>query len=338
MLATIPLARRTVMKVHLLLSRRALLATTLALAALGTTTKADDYPTRPVRIIVSVSAGNGPDVIGRIVADHLARVWGQQVVILNQPGAAGAIAMRAAGTSTPDGYTLLLSLFSNYITLPEWKLPFDTAREFVPIGFVSEQPMLVGVTPGLGVNSLPELIAVAKKRPGEINVGVGSQRGFLPHLTAEWLRRATGTNMTIINYPGSAQAITDLIAGRVHVAIENLSVFEGPIAGGTLKPLAVASDRRWPTVPDLPTAAETIPGFVAMGWFALVAPPGTPQAITRKISEDLRMVLGRSDLKQRFLELGSYTRPMSPDELTSFIRSQQEQWRPIVSQVASVPR
>jgi len=326
------------MKTCLLLSRRALLATTLALAAMGPAANAEDYPTRPVRIIVSTSAGNGPDVIGRIVADHLARLWGQQVVILNQPGAAGAIAMRAAGTSAPDGYTLLLSLFSNYITLPEWKLPFDAAREFVPIGFVSEQPMLVGVTPALGVNSLPELIAVAKKRPGEINVGIGAQRGFLPHLTAEWLRKATGTDMTIVHYPGAAQAMTDLIAGRVHVAIENLSVFEGPVAGGALKPLAVASDRRWPTMPELPTAAETIPGFVAMGWFALVAPPGTPQAITRKVSDDLRTILGRPELKQRFLELGSYTRPMSPDELTSFIRKEQELWRPIVSEVASTSK
>jgi tripartite-type tricarboxylate transporter receptor subunit TctC len=222
--------------------------------------------------------------------------------------------------------------------LPEWKLPFDAARDFVPIGFVSEQPMLVGVSPTLGVNSLPELIAVAKKRPGEINVGIGAPRGFLPHLTAEWLRKATGTDMTIVHYPGAAQAITDLIAGRVHVAIEALSVFEGAIAGGTLKPLAVASDRRWPTLPELPTATETIPGFVAMGWFALVAPPGTPQAIARKISDDLRTVLGRSELKQRFLELGSYTRPMTPDALTSFIRSQQELWRPIASEVASTPK
>jgi tripartite-type tricarboxylate transporter receptor subunit TctC len=315
-----------------------LLATTFALAAMGQVANADDYPTRPVRIIVSTPAGNGPDVIGRIVADHLTRLWSQQVVILNQPGANGTIAMRAAATSAPDGHTLFLSLFSNYITLPEWTLPFDAARDFVPIGFVSEQPMLVGVTPALGVNSLRELIAVAKKRPGEINVGVGAPRGFLPHLAAEWLRKATRTDMTIVHYPGAAQAITDLITGRIHVMMENLSVFEGPMAGGALKPLAVASDRRWPTLPELPTAAETIPGFVANGWFALVAPPATPQSITHKISDDLRAVLESSELKQRFLELGSYTRPMSPDELTSFIRSQQELWRPVVSEIIATPK
>jgi tripartite-type tricarboxylate transporter receptor subunit TctC len=215
-----------------------LLATLLVFTASGPTANAENYPTRPVRIILSVPAGNGPDVIGRVVADHLARLWGQQVVILNQPGASGATAIRAAGTSAPDGYALFLSTTSNYISLPEWKWPFDIAREFAPIGLVSESPLLVGVTPALGVNSLPELIAAAKKRPGEIRVGVGTLRGFLPHLTAEWLRRATGTDMTMVHYAGSAQAITDLIAGRVHVAIENLSVFEGPIAGGWLKPLA----------------------------------------------------------------------------------------------------
>src|SRR5258705_13833215 len=128
MLATIPLARRPVMEAHPLLSRRALFATTLALAAMGSAANAADYPTRPVLIIVSTPAGNGPDVIGRILANHLAQLWGQQVVIINQPGAAGAIAIRAAGTSAPDGYTLLLSVTSNVITLPEWKLPFDVAN------------------------------------------------------------------------------------------------------------------------------------------------------------------------------------------------------------------
>jgi tripartite-type tricarboxylate transporter receptor subunit TctC len=325
------------MTTHLLLSRRNLLATMVALAPVGFTANADDFPSRPVRIIVATPAGNGPDVIGRIVADHLTRLWGQQVVIINQPGANGAIAIRAAATSAPDGYSLFLSVFSNYITLPEWKLPNDVARDFAPIGFVSEQPMLVGVTATLGVNSLQELIALAKKRPGEINIGVGAQRGFLPHLTAEWLRQTTGTEMTIVHYPGAAQAMTDIIAGRAHVIIENLSVFEGPMAGGALRALAVASDRRWPTLPELPTAAETIPGFVSNGFFALVAPPGTPQAITRKISDDLRTVLGRPDLKQRFLELGSYTRPMAPDELISFIRSEQQLWRPVVSEIVSMP-
>jgi len=120
--------------------------------------------------------------------------------------------------------------------------------------------------------------------------------------------------------------------------VENLSVFEGPIATGTLKALAVASDRRWPTLPELPTVAQSIHGFVANGWFALAAPPATPPAIARKISDDLRMALGRPELKQRFLELGSYTRPMSPGELTSFIRSEQELWRPIVAEIVSTAK
>jgi len=326
------------MKTHLLLSKRSLLATLLAFTALGPAANAENYPTRPVRIIVPTPAGNGPDVIGRIVADHLTRLWGTQVQTINQPGAAGAIAVRAAGTSAPDGYTLFLSVFSNFITLPEWQLPFDVARDFVPIGFVSEQPMLAGASPALGVNSLAELITLAKKRPGEINVGVGAPRGFLPHLTAEWLRRASGTDMTMVHYPGSAQAMTDLIGGRVHVTFENLSVFEGHFSSGTLKPLAVASDRRLPNMPELPTAAETIPGFVAMGWFTLMAPPCTPQAIASKISADLRLVLGRPEVKQRFLELRSYTRPMAPGELTDFIRSEQQLWRPVLAEIISTPK
>ena len=326
------------MNAHPLLSKRSLVAMLATLAAIGPSAKADGYPTRPVKIIVAVPAGNGPDVIGRIVADQLTRLWGQQVVMLNQPGANGATAMRAVGASAPDGYTLFLTTTSNYIAPPEWKLPIDVVRDFVPIGLVSEQPLLVGVPPALGVNSLQELIEVAKKHPGEINFGVGTPRGFFPHLTAERLRKATKTDMTIVHYSGAAQAITDLIAGRVHVMIENLSFFEGPIAGRMLRPLAVTSNRRWPTMPELPTAAEIIPGFVATGWFALAAPPGTPPAIARKISDDLRMVLARPEIEQRLLELGGYAHPMTPEESSSFIRSQQDLWRPIVSEITATSK
>jgi tripartite-type tricarboxylate transporter receptor subunit TctC len=254
--------------------------------------------------------------------------------VLNQPGAGGAISIRAAGNSPPDGHTLFMSLASNYVLLPDMQanLPFDVARDFVPVGFVGEQPMLVGANPALGVNTLPELIALARRKPGELNVAAGN-RGSVLHLTAEWLRSATGIDVTILNYPALPQALADLIAGRVHANVDAISGLAGSIHGGAVKALAVAARERLPDRPDLPTVAETLPGFRASGWLALVAPPKTPEAFARKVSDDLRSILAKPEIVKRLHELGSYPRPMSPTELAAFIREQQEIWRPVLDQV-----
>lgn len=307
----------------------------LVLAALAAPVQAQDYPSRPVKVIISIAAGAGPDVITRVVGEHLGKLWGQQIVIENRPGAGGAIAVRAAGASPPDGYTLYVAVASNFLALPEMlaKLPHDVARDFVPIGFVGAHPMVIGASSGLGVDTLPELLALAKKRPGELNIGI-STRGSLPHLTAEWLRMAGGIDVTIVHYPGAPQALADLMGGRVHVVIESLATFAPAIAAGKLRPLAVATALRLKTAPDLPAVAETLPGFLAMGWFALMAPPGTPEPIARKISADLRSVLTKPEAVARLTELGTYLEPMSPDELLAFIRKQQQAWKPVLSEIA----
>jgi tripartite-type tricarboxylate transporter receptor subunit TctC len=298
--------------------------------------QAQTYPTGAVKIIIGVGAGASPDVIGRVVADQLSRLWGQQVIVINQPGAGGALAIRAAGNAPPDGATLYLALGSNFVALPEMQasLPFDVARDFVPIGYVGEHPMVIAVSPALGVSTLPELIALAKKRPGELNVAAGNP-GSILHLTAEWLRSASGIDVTLVHYPGAPQALTDILGGRVHAIVDATSGLAGSISGGSIKALAVASERRLPTHPGLPTVAETLPGFMAMGWFALMAPPKTPEATARRISDDLRTVLERGELKQRFLDLGTYLRPMSPAELASFIADQQRIWKPVIAETAA---
>jgi tripartite-type tricarboxylate transporter receptor subunit TctC len=298
--------------------------------------RAQSYPTGPVKIIVGVGAGSSADVILRVVADHLARHWGQQVVVLNQPGAGGALAIRAAGSAPPDGATLYIALASNFVALPEIQagLPFDVARDFVPIGYIGEHPMVVAASPTLGVSTLPELIALAKKRPGELNIAAGN-RGSILHFSAEWLRSASGIDATLVHYPGAPQALTDVLGGRVHAMVDALSGLAGAIGGGSVKALAVASEQRLPTHRGLPTVAETLPGFMAMGWFALMAPPKTPDAIARKVSDDLRAILERPELKQRFQELGTYTRPMAPAELASFIADQQRIWKPVIAETAA---
>ena len=313
--------------------------TMLALGAMaaiaGSPAKADSYPTRPVMILSPAGAGSGPDVIARIVADRLTQAWGQQVLVVNRPGGGGAIAAQAAAAAPPDGHTLYLPLASTFVVLPETqaKMPLDLARDLVPIGMIGEQPMVIAVNPALGINTLAELIARAKGRPGEILFG--APRGTLPHLMGEMLRRRVGLDLTYIPSAGM-RAMQDTIGGTIHVFIGDMAAVAGPMQGGSLKALAVASSSRLPDFPDLPTVEEAALGigsFEARGWFALMAPARTPDAIVQKVNRDLRIALGEPEVKRKLAALGTYPRPMSPAETAAFIRSEQDLWRPIVNQL-----
>jgi len=308
----------------------------LAIAIAGAA--AQSVPSAPMKIIIGTGPGASPDVLCRVVAEALSRRRGQQVVVLNQPGGGGAIGIRAAGNAAPDGTTLYFALASNFIALPELRaaLPFDVAREFVPVGYVGEHPLLIAASPALGVSTLPGLVALAGKRPGELNIAAGNP-GSLLHLSAVWLRKLIGVDMTLIHYPGAPQAMADVLGGRVHVIIDALPGLAGAVQASSIKPLAVASERRLADRPELATVAETFPGFTAMGWFALMAPPRTPEPIARKVSEDLRAVLGERELRQRFADLGTYVRPMSGAELAAFIAAQQQLWAPVIAEIGSQP-
>jgi tripartite-type tricarboxylate transporter receptor subunit TctC len=294
--------------------------------------RAQAYPAGPVKFISQFPAGGGTDPAMRLVAERLGQVWGRQTVLINQPGAGGALSARAAASAAPDGYTLYMAIASTFTALPEIQptLPFNV-DDFVPIGFVGEVPMGVAIYRALPADSLAELIAYSKSQPGGLNLAV-TLRGGLPHMAAELFRIRSGADLTYVFYPGSPQAMADVISGRVPIIIEGLA---GPIAGGQLKLLAIASHARLPSHPDVPTVAETLPGFYATGWFVLVAPPGTPASIAAKISDDLRTVLAEPDLKQRFAELSISTRLMSSEELAGFIRSERQLWRPVIKQIGS---
>jgi len=296
--------------------------------------RAEDYPTRSVKLITQGAAASGPDVIARIVAEHLGRLWGQQVVILNHPGAGGSVAARQAASAAADGYTLYMPATSAFIIMPHMfpNLPFDLDSDFVRIGFIAEQPMVIAVAPSLGVNSLQDLITLAKKRPGEI-LYAANARGTLPHLTAERFRNQSGIELRFVPYAGAAAGLQDLVGGRISMIVESLGPLLGAIQGGSLKAIAVASARRLPNLPDLPTVAETIPGFVATGWFPLLAPARTPDWIVRKVGQDLRTVLDHPELRQKLADLATFAQPMSPAETTEFIRKEQELWQPVVKQI-----
>jgi tripartite-type tricarboxylate transporter receptor subunit TctC len=314
---------------------------TLCLVVAGATTsaRAEDlnYPTKPVTIYSDAPAGSTPDVDARFIADGLGKIWHQQVVVIDRPGANGSIAARAAADAQPDGYTLAMPALSTFITQPGQipNLPVQLPRDFIPIGFTAENPMFIAVNPKLGVSTLPELIALAKQKPGEITYATTGV-GRLTHLTGELLQMKAGIKLLLVPYNGGpARAAADVIGGRVSFIIEGYSGIAAAIKAGQLKLIAVASAERLPDFPDTPTVAETLPGFSATGWQVMVAPKGTPQAIVDKVTRDLITVTKDPDLKKSLGRLGSYSRSMDAAQALAFVHQQQELWAPVLKQIAA---
>ena len=314
-------------------SRICLAAAFIAAMTAASTAWAQDFPSKPVKIIVQTAAGSSLDVVARLVAEPLSQLWGQQPIIVNQAGAGGLIASRALAASPADGYTLFLAGGSVFVVLPvvQNNLPFDV-NEFVPIGFVAEQPYTLLISNKLGVNSVTELVELSKRQPGGLD-SVAGTRGGLQHLTIEWFRNRSGAKLNMIHYPGAAQASNDVIAGRVPMMMQTIAPVAGIIAAGEVKLLAVTSTGRLRNYPDTPTVAETVPGFTSSGWSILVAPKGTPAKVVQKINTDLRTVLARPEVVRKIEELGNYTRPMTPKELADFVREERDIWQPIVKQI-----
>jgi tripartite-type tricarboxylate transporter receptor subunit TctC len=309
------------------------------LAAASATAKADTYPSKPVRVISDSAPGSTPDVILRIIADRLSQSWGQQIVVLNQPGAGGSLAARAAAASDADGYTLFMAVSSAFVTArgAAPNIPIEVPRDFVPISVIGEQPMFIAIGPATGITTLAGLIASAKQRPGEISYAV-SGRGRQSHLTGEMLQSRADIKLLMVPYAGGpTQALNDIIGGRVQVLIEGGTGLIGAIQAGNLRALASGSDSRLAEFPDLPTAAETIPDFKSTGWLAMVAPAGTPESIVRQVSDDLRKVLISPDVKARLAGIGSYVRPTSPQETIEYIRREQRTWEPILEKLSRAP-
>lgn len=298
------------------------------------TAETASYPAQPVKIIVQAPAGNGPDVLARIVAERLGQLWGQQVLILNRPGAGGLIAAQAAAGAQPDGYTLYMPSSSTFTILParHAKLPFDLDRDFARIGMVAEAPLVIAAAPSLGINSLADLIARAKQQPGDI-LYAALGRGTLPHATSELFQQRAGIELRYVSYGGSNQALQDVMGGRLGLVFDGFGALAGAIESETVKVLATTAPERLPHLPHLPTVAETLPDFVALSWSPLLAPAGTPAHIVDKVSADLRTVLAQPGLQERLRQIGQTVRPMSPAEVTAFIASERKKWRSILDEI-----
>ena len=314
-------------------------ATVAALAFCMPAQAQTDYPNKPVRIIIDSAPGSATDVASRLMAERLSAVWGQQAIIDNRPGAGGSIAVRAAATAAPDGYTLYVGAASTFTALKGApgvapNLPIELPKDFTPIGFITQQPMFIAVSPAIGVKSLSEVIALAKKKPGELSYAT-TGRGRITHLTMELLQERAGIKLQMIPYTGGpTAAMSDVGTGRVAIVIEGYSGLAGGMTSGLIKGIAVASLERLDDFKDLQTVAEVLPGFLAGGWNVLLAPVGTPDAIIQKASVDLRKAMDDAELKTKLAAIGAYVHAMTPQQVTDFATEQQRTWRPIAEKVA----
>jgi tripartite-type tricarboxylate transporter receptor subunit TctC len=291
---------------------------------------AQDYPSRPVKIIVPFPAGGTADVMPRVIGEWLSRKWGQPVVVENRTGAAGNIGAEAVAKAEPDGYTLLSAppppLVINQNLYP--KLGFDPS-EFVPIVIMGRVPNALVVNPKLPLNSVAEVIAYARANPGKLTSATQGN-GTTSHLTSELFQMMADVKFQHVPYRGSAPALTDLVAGSVDLMFDNLGVSLPLVKGGQLKLLGVATPKRMASLPDVPTIAETLPGFESAAWFAIVAPPKTPQAVVDKINADVNEALHQSDIVQRLTQLSAEPIGGTPQATAAYMREEIERWHKVI--------
>jgi tripartite-type tricarboxylate transporter receptor subunit TctC len=297
--------------------------------------QAQEYPTRPVTLITPAAAGNSPDVVMRVVADRLAQLWKQQVVVINRPGAGGLIALQAAAGVEKDGYSLYMTQASTYTVLPveqEGKLPVDLHAAFIPIGMVGEQPIAMAVNKDVPVSNVAELVALANSTPGGMLFGA-TNRGGQSHLTGELFRERGKANITFVHAPGAAVSLNDVIAGRIPIMFEGLAGLAPGLQAGAIKVLGIAAMRRLPDLPSVPTIEETVPGVVSSGWMVLMAPAGTPAHVIEKVNVDLRNVVAMPAVVERLRTSGTYSRDLTPAQTAEFMRNEEQLWWPIVRQL-----
>jgi tripartite-type tricarboxylate transporter receptor subunit TctC len=290
-----------------------------------------EWPQRTVRIVVPFPAGGSADLVPRIAAEKLSQQWGQPVIVENRPGAAGNIGADAVFKADPDGYMLLAAppppLVINRLLYPS--LSYDSTQ-FVPITVIAAIPNVLLVHPKVGAGSVAELIAIAKSNPGKLNYA-SQGSGSTSHLTAELFKSMAGAlDITHVPYRGTAPALADLLAGQVDMMCDNLGVSLPHVKSGRLRALAVASRMRSPSLPEVPTLAETLPGFEAVAWFGIVAPPKTPPAIAEKVSAGVREALKNPDVLKRLNELSADPMGLTPAETAAFMKQETERWARVI--------
>lgn len=307
--------------------RRLLLAGLLAACAAGpaaaqTGAVADGFPNRPIRLIVPFATGGVTDTSGRVIAEALSRRLGQQVIVDNRPGASGNIGTSAVATAAPDGYTLLLAFDGTMVINPHVfaKVPFDTLKDFAPVGKIGDAVLILAANPTLPVRTLQELLALSKSQPGGLSYGT-SGIGGTPHIAGELLRQRTGANLQHVPYKGGGQAITDTIGGTIPLTYTAVAGAQGHVKAGRLKAIAVSSAARASSLPEVPTFIESgIADFAVSSWVGLFAPAATPRAVVQRLNAELNAVLADPAARERLAVLGIDPTPGTPEQYLEEVR------------------
>ena len=307
------------------------LAVGLGVVILCAGASAQQYPTKPVRLIVPYAPGGGVDIVARALAQELTRRLGQQIIVDNRTGAGGNIGSDVVAKATPDGYTLLIASPANAVNPSLYaKMPFNPARDLTPIALIATVPAILLASPTLPVKSIKELVALAKAKPGTLNFGSGGS-GTTEHLAGEMLNSQAGISMLHIPYKGGAAVLPDLISGQVALFFVN-QLFALPyVKAGTVKALGVASDERSAALPDVPTFAESgFADFRVSVWYGVMAPAGTPQEIVSKLNREIVAALGSTELKERLTAMSAKPLPGTPQQFGAFFADEMTRWARVV--------
>ena len=284
--------------------------------------EAQAYPNRPLRIIALSSPGSGPDIVGRLIGQKFTEAWGQQTIVDTRPGASGIIGSEIAAKAAPDGHTLvILTSQAVIVSVMYQNLSYDLNRDFSPIGLVAWTPFILAVHPSVPATTVKEFIAYAKARPGKLRYGSGGT-GSPPHLSFEMLKAMAGIDVLHVPYKGVTPAMTDTIANEVQALISVVPAILPTVKAGRLKALGVTSVKRAPLAPDVPTIAETVPGYEFIGWYSLAAPAKTPAAVLDRINAELNRALKSTELGERLSSLGAVPFTSTRGELAAYIKEQ----------------
>ncbi len=298
---------------------------------------AQQYPSKPIRVIALSSPASGPDIVGRLLGQKFTEAWGQQVIVDTRPGASGIIGAEIASKAAPDGHTLMIATSQAVIVSVMYKkLPYHLLKDFSPISMLATTPFILAVHPSVPAVSVRELIAYAKSKPGELRYGSGGA-GSPPHLSAEIFKSMAGIDMLHVPYKGITPAMTDAVAGQVQMVISVIPAILPTVKSGKLKALGITSAQRSPFVPDLPAIAETVPGYEFIGWYSLVAPVGTPARILSKLNAEIGSILKTPEFRERLASLGAEPVSSTPQELAAYMQVQTGKMRKAVQDSGARP-
>jgi len=294
-----------------------------------TSAHAADYPARPINLIVPYPAGGGVDTVGRVIAQKLGERLGQQVLVVNRPGAGSVIGVRDAARSAPDGYTILMLVTG--ASLPA-NPGYDLQKDLTPIGLVASIPIVVMAHPSLPVKSMSDIVALAKKEPGKLNIGTPPSP-TLNYFGAEQFKSMTGADVVVITYKGTGPLTTDLLGGHIRLAFNTLPPAIGNIKAGAIKAIAVAAPQRLAAIPDVPTTAESGVPLDIVQYYGLAAPAGTPRPIIDRLNKELRAVLAADDIKERLIADGGGSAPSTPEEYAENIKREEGKWAALIKKL-----